>query len=250
VKVLKPFFLFFSIYSAFVGCSKKDSVAAVCYLATSTYVDGSYSSVTTYLYANNKVSASSRNNSSGGTSTYNYNYDQQGRISSVTSSFTNGGSTSVVDETLTYDANGRIIQTLSPTAKVIFTYNSSGQVVKRGYYAGSNSIYTLDNFSTYTYPSISTKNYSSQLDYDGSNILQSTTTFVYDTKQNPEAVIFPDANESTNNVTQATYEYQTSSNPSVVTYTYTYNANGFPIAVTEKNSGYTYTSAYSYTNCK
>lgn len=250
MKTLKPLFIFISIYTVLAGCSKKDPVAAVCYLATSTYVDGSFSSVTTYTYTNNKVTASSGSNSNGGTSAYSYNYDAQGRISSATGSSTNGGSTFSIDETFTYDANGRITQTISSSSKEVFTYNSSGQVVKKDYYTGSNSTYTLYNSFTYTYPSTNTKNYSTQMEYDGSNALQVTVTFVYDTKQNPEAVIFPDAQEPTNNVIQETYQSPGSNTSTAVTYTYTYNANGFPVTVTEKNSGSTFTTTSGYTNCK
>jgi hypothetical protein len=89
------------------------------------------------------------------------------------------------------------------------------------------------------------------MDYNASNTIQ-TITFLYDTKQNPEALLFPDNQEPTNNLTQATYQFPGSSNQSnVFTYTYIYNANGFPLTVTEKNDhGYTKNSTYSYTNCK
>lgn len=250
MKILKSLFLFISIYAVFVGCSKKsDPVTPACYVNTYTYVDGSYSKVNTYTYTNNKIVKISAVNSSGTTSTYNYSYDAQGRVASLTSSSTTGSSTSTDSETFTYDTNGRLIQILSATTKVVITYNSSGQMVKKDYYTLSGSTSTLNYSFAYTYPSTNTKNYSTQMDYNGANTLQATITYVYDTKQNPEAVMFPDNPEPTNNPTQETYQYP-GGTPSVVTYTYTYNDNGFPLTITEIDGSYTYTTTYTYTNCK
>jgi len=240
-----------AIYTAFVGCSKKnDPVAPVCYMDTYTYAEDNYSTVDTYTYTNNKITGGSRSYSTGGVTSYTYNYDAQGRIVSIASTSTRPGSPPSDNQTLTYDANGRVIQTLSSSEKMVYTYNSSGQMMKREYYTNGSSGFTLNYSWAYTYPSTNTKNYSTQMDYNGSNVLQATLTFVYDTKQNPDAVLVPGSPlTTTNNATQVTFQNPGSST-SVVTYTYTYNANGFPITVVEQNSGYIYTKAYSYTNCK
>jgi YD repeat-containing protein len=250
MRILKPLFLCISIYAAFVGCSKKDDpVAPVCYPGTSTYVNGSFSDVETYTYTNNKVTSISASSSDGATNTNNYNYNSQGKLISTTYTYTSGSYTYSNNETLTYDTKGKIIQMTSPSSKMVFTYNSSDQLVKEDLYENNSSTYVLYNSYTYTYPSVNTKNYTARMSYDGSNALQSMITYVYDAKQNLQAVLFPDYPGPTNNVTQTSVQNSGSSNPpTIVNYIYTYNASGFPLTITEKNGSYTTT--YNYANCK
>lgn len=248
MKILKPLFLFISIYAAFVGCSKKnDPAASVCYMATSTNAYGSTSLVSNYTYADNKVVSISKvsNNGASGTImvTYNYSYDAQGRISSVTST-----NPSYI-ETHTYDSQGNLTQIVYPTLKTIFTYNSSNQMVKKENYNAYNSSFVLNDYSTFTYPSTNTKNFSTATAYDWSGALTLTVTYVYDTKQNPEAVLFPNYPQPTNNQTQMTFQYPGTSTTYTLTFTYTYNANGFPLTAIQQDGSNT-TTTYTYTNCK
>jgi YD repeat-containing protein len=248
MKTPKLLFLFISLHAAFMGCSKKDRVAPICYIDTYTYVDGSYSTVTSYTYKDNKVITKSTSNSVGGTGIYNYSYDAHGRITSISSSVTNVGTTSSGNNIYTYDANGRMIQILSSGGgKTTFSYNSSNQMVTADYYTNNGSTFILYYSCDFIYPSTATKNYSTQMNYDGSNMLQNTVYYEYDTKQNPEALLFPADTRPTNNVTQITTRYPASSTPSVVTFTYTYNASGFPLSIAGKDAGNMTT--YVYTNC-
>jgi YD repeat-containing protein len=249
MKILKPLFLLISIYGALVGCSKKNDPVApipICYPDTYTYVASSYNGiVSTYTYTNNKVATISRRDGFG-TTTDTYAYDAQGRINSIT----NTGGYTTYTQTLTYDSKGRLIEIIS-SDKVAFTYNSYDQMVRRDYYLNS-SYNTPDSYSTYTYPSTNTKNYSTEKKYYGSTneSLKVTITYVYDTKQNPGALLFPTYPQTTNNVTQETFQYVGNSTPRVDTHTYTYNINGFPLTVTENIGGTINTGTYTYTNCK
>lgn len=246
MKLLKSFFLFISVYGAFMGCSvKNDPVASVCYIATVTHTYGSDSTVGTYTYTDNKVVAISGVDNSGSTTTYDYNYDSRGRVSAIV------GPNASNNATLTYDTRSRISEMILSTSKTVFTYNSFDQLVRADTYLNGNSTSTPDYYSTYIYPSTGTKNYSARMDYDGSHTLRAIFSFAYDTKQNPEAVIFPTYQLPTNNVTQRTVLYRGSNGSAITDFIYTYNANGFPLTVTEKNgNSYTTTITYTYTNCK
>ena len=249
MKTTKSLFCLIAICAAIFSCStKKDPGAAVCYPYTITYSGGSIS-VTTYAYLNNRLMASSSGDW-GHTDSKEYKYDSQGKIISYTSTHTGPSSaTSTEDFALTYDANNRVIQEISASSKTISTYNSSGQKVRTEFYTGTNPNFTLEQYNLYGYSSTSTRNYSTLTQYDASNTLLVTINFTYDTKQNPQAALFPFDQLPTNNVTQETFVYP-GNHSSVFTNTYTYTSNGFPLTVTAEGNGKTTTINYSYKNCK
>src|SRR5689334_20637479 len=162
-----------AIFAIVLGCSKKDSPVPVCYASTITYASEGYNGLSTYTYANNRVISVSTSGNDGYTFTKTFSYDAQGKIISYTTTDVSPSSgTSVETYTLSYDANNRVSQEISSSIKNVYTYNSSGQRVKKEVYNGPSPTFTLDRYEVYTYPSTSTKNYTTLIRYDATNTIK------------------------------------------------------------------------------
>jgi uncharacterized protein RhaS with RHS repeats len=155
-----------------------------------------------------------------------------------------------------YDANKRLISNNltsavgTVTSKTDYSYNASGQLIKRQPFSLSNGVLVKNSYSTYEYPSSTTRNFSKRLNFSSTDILQSTETFMYDARQNPELVLTPNIpTVTTNNPTQRVF---TPALGTVVTYTYTYqySAKGYPFSYTIAGSNsFRETRTYEYNNC-
>ena len=229
--------------SFITACEYKDISPRICYLATewgpSKSISYSYDSknlLTTYS-ASNVLSSVLTYNDAGniiseldnGNIQINYDYDQNNQLILWTQSIAN------------YPASN---------IQIKFTYNKAGQNILKQYYRYdvASSSYYLINYVESSYPSTRTKSYSKLKTYNATSTLLYTEDFLWDNHPNPYLAnpFFINEPPPSNNITQYTFT-PAGGVPNVVTYTYTYNNNGFPI--TQSIPGYGTIAFYTYTNC-
>jgi YD repeat-containing protein len=168
-----------------------------------------------------------------------YEYNNAGYISKITEWDSAG-----VDgyELYTYNTDGR------PTRREVFyddgsgialqsintyEYNESKRLIRRNRYDGSTPN-VIDEYQIITYPTGNTARDQSfsDMNNDGTPELESTTDYTFDDKKSPQlllGVAFEDEFISEHNSIKEVYSYP--GNPSASrtrTYTYEYNAEGFP----------------------
>jgi YD repeat-containing protein len=235
--------IFGFILVAIAACEYKDIAPHTCYLATeytpSKAISYSYDSknvMTTYAAANVLSSVLTYNDAGNiiseldnGNLQINYDYNQNNRLILWTQSIVN------------YPAGNFQIK---------FTYNSAGQnILKQSYrYDVNSSSYYLTQYVELSYSSTNTKSYSQRKTYNAASTLLYTENFLWDNHPNPYLAnpFFINEPPPSNNITQYTFT-PASGVPNIVTYTYTYNSNGFPL--TQTVPGYATIAYYSYTNC-
>ena len=229
------------------GCLDNDDVPeSPCYPYYYTYSNsGSAYNYESYTYnKENKLISTSGSNS-----TTTNSFDNKGKISKR--SFSSGNYTLYA-----YDANGRMSTLTSYnssnviTSKIEYTYNSSNQVTQRQTYTLISGVLTKSTYNTYEYASTKNRNYSKRLNYSSTGVLQSSETFQYDTKMNPQNVLYPDFPLYTTN--NATQQIITPAGGTAITYTfiYAYSSKGFPLTYSVSGTnGYRETNEYQYNNC-
>lgn len=198
-----------------------------------------------------------------------YEFDIKNRLSGI--------STNTLSYTLSYDASNRLVKINysdgrvanyqydankrmsssnvtsslgTVTSKTDYSYNTSGQLIKRQPFSLSNGVLVKTSYNTYEYPNTTTRNFSKRLNFSSTDVLQSTETFTYDTRPNPDLVLTPNIPTlTTNNVNQRIF---TPVSGTVVTYTYSYqySAKGYPFSYTIAGSNsFRETRTYEYNNC-
>jgi YD repeat-containing protein len=226
-----------TLLSVFFGnCTKKSDTTATCRLAL--VVDGSRS--LNYSYENNRVSVKIESGIVVNTTNYVYNGS---RLVTATTG------TSTVE--YTYDANGRLSQV---------DYKQAGTLTNRDSYqytsnsAKPSAVIAL-TYSGTTITSTTTTNYT----WTNGNLTQSSAitgssqptviSYTYDSKSNPELNLgFPTELVSKNNVVSKLT--QVTGLPSTTAlYTYTFNSQGYPLTSTEQLNGSSVTTTYTYNNC-
>ncbi len=164
-----------------------------------------------------------------GNYTSNFRYSGGGQLDSIVS--VGGFGTVVV--VYTYDISGRLSRVASTTGDTTdIEYNNLGQVAKKHFYRYPND-YTV----AYIYPDINS-NYSQsiQTNQGGSQI---TSKYMYDDAPNPlyRSPLWMDDYfaDTPNNIVQV--ETTISGTKYTTSYTYTYDAKGYPLSRTQSNNG-------------
>jgi len=235
--------IFGFVCAVITACEYKDISPRICYLATewgpsktNAYSYDSKNLLTTYSAANVSSSVLTYNDAGNiiseldnGNIQINYDYDQNNRLILWTQSIVN------------YPASN---------IQIKFNYNNAGQNILKQYYRYNvtSSSYYLIQYIELSYPSATTKSYSKLKTYNTTSTLLYTEDFLWDNHPNPYLAnpFFTNEPPPSNNITQYTYT-PAGGVPNVVTYTYTYNHNGFP--VTQSIPGYATVGIYTYTNC-
>lgn len=169
--------------------------------------------------------------------------------------------TSISKETYAYDNFHNVIHYErftgsypDPEYIMKFTYNATHQLVEAqsAIRAGQRYFY---GYRVFSYPNTTTKNPSTIKAYDGdahgkSGNPDETISLTYDDKK---TIGYPNPLDDfnpycTHNVISASV-IEAGQKPKTETFVYEYNAEGYPISRTEKESGRTFTTIYSYT-CK
>lgn len=163
-----------------------------------------------------------------------YQYNEKGLLSKTTSAYYNGS-------------------TLEYNAVTTFDYDSKEQLKKKAVYEGKDvKSATLKSYTTFE--SLPNGNYSQEkqfvVDSNSKGKLFSTTTYSYDTNQNP---FFkhaePGAASSPNNIIAASTLVHGSKKTYRYTYTYKYDERGFPTSQTVRSpNGKSVTYTYLYSN--
>jgi len=201
-----------------------------------------------------------------GSNTTIYNYDSQNRLISfatktgvitTTVTYTNGLITSMTSKdlegnwmepsTYTYDNNNRLSAYQSYTPSIFgfpesvdrfeYTYNDNGTITEK-WYTGENEPTELNKTSIFT---LSEGNIIQAVETDAMG--NYTTTYSYDTKNNPyknipgyDKIVLLSIRQGTNNVLSETI------GASNTTTTYTYNENNYPLTSASIRNGEAATS--------
>ncbi len=214
------------------GCGKSSDPAILnCQISTSKYTTADAVETTTYAF-----------NASGQVASLSYTKKP------------NGGTAESYSITLTYNASGLVTEwNYSHGGKIVVTYNTSkqrikredydgpdflgsqtfeynttGQVVKRSYFDASNTLY---NYIIYSYPNTTTGNFTKMEVYLPNDERIEIDDFSYDDKK----VKLPDLGVNmylTNNVTARTLKDGTGLFAGRITNSYQYNEQGYPTKVT------------------
>jgi YD repeat-containing protein len=196
------------------------------------------------------------------TSTDVFEYNSGGRISKITEM---DGTTVDGFTTYTYNSDGLLIRREShysnttggqPTLQTIRTYeyDNNKKLVRFNSYDGATPT-VVEGYSTYTYPSSNTateKSFYSQSS-GGTPTLTSTTNYTFDDKKSPQQILgvfWEDEFVSEHNITREEYISASGGTPDVSTYTYEYNAEGFPTKMTSNYTGSTPDVLNLNYNCK
>jgi YD repeat-containing protein len=240
------FFLGILFMTTFLGCLDNDNVPeSGCYpfVYSSTSGSSTFTEVYEYNQQNRLVTIS------GDQLNLTLLYDAKSNLTKIT--YSDGRVAAYV-----YDPNNRmVLNTLTSntnvlTSKTEYTYNPTGQLIKRQLYSLVGGVLTKGSYVTYEYVSTKIKNYSKALVYSSSDVLQSNTTYLYDIKQNPDNILTPSfPTVTSNNITQRIFSPVTGI-AVTYTYNYTYSVKGYPKQVTITGSnGSRQTLSYEYNNC-
>ena len=241
--ILFRFFAFILMCALLLtNCRKSTDAIQSCYPYTIEYGAGNMNSFT---YVGNHITSAVYING-GNTNTSVYVYDTQNRLSTITSG--------AFISTYFYDGKNRldsIIYTGNGTVygEDKYSYNSSDQLTQDQYFKGANQ--TLYYTGTYQYPNSSTHNYFSKAYFYPATNYTSTSTYTYDSKNNPYYFFRSfDPTITTNNAVTEEDSNSSTSTTTNYNFNYTYNSNGYPETVTYQSGAITYTTNYTYTNCK
>jgi hypothetical protein len=207
----------------------------------------------TYDKANHLASVYVTYNSSASpSSSYNrtvtYQSDAEGKLNKVISG---DGSSSAYAY-----SNGKVISVTNyssanqVTGKQEYTYNNTGQVINRQTYSLVNGVLTKGSYYVYEYPDTKSKNFIKRSFFNSTQVLQSTTVYTYDIKQNPNTVLLPYSPlVPSNNVTKTVTTPASGGTPSTYTYQFSYTDRGYP---SNYKGGFTTTGdsySFQYNNC-
>jgi YD repeat-containing protein len=233
-----------------VNCSTQESLGpSSCYLST-VHFEATQITVT-YLYdGNNRIISSQQvNGKTNTTTTSDYSYDNNNRVSSITHS-------SGEKDTYTYDAEGKVTsRTVSDNTgyglSETFFYNESNQLMRKENYSVAGVNKTLVQVTDYEYPNSSMRNPSLvtvSLGSGASSTVVLTSEYTYDNKNTPPSLTTLSPEATTNNVIEVTCTYS-NAQPTTSTFSYTYNAKGYPVKSVHTTSEGSYTTSFTYTNC-
>ncbi|HTH57397.1 MAG TPA: hypothetical protein VL728_15210 [Cyclobacteriaceae bacterium] len=212
-----------------------------------------------YVYDNDVLISYSRSGSLYvGTYTYTITRNSSGLITKVI-----GQEPSLTQTLYTYDDSDRLTSQLFYVTGLAnsryYFYNSFGQLSRVTF--GQPDTTALSGTYIYSYANNNTKN-PSTIGYYENNKLSTTVTMTFDTLKSTNSICFPGLPDgygtfSSNNVLSYVQAFGVGNSYADI-YTYTYNADGFPISGTRINkqvdNGKTYSDTipltYSYSNCK
>jgi hypothetical protein len=238
------------------SCFENDSApTAPCYPSsyyesTSSYV---YQESYTYDKANHlSLVYVSYNSSASPSSSYNrtttYQSDAEGKLIKIT--YNDGSSTGYA-----YN-NGKVISvtnyssTNQVSGKQEYTYNNNSQCINRLTYSLVNGVLTKGSYYVYEYSDTKSKNFTKRSFFNSAQVLQSTSVYSYDTKQNPDIIILPNTPlVPSNNITKIVTTPASGGTASTYTYQFNYTSSGYP---SNYKGGYTANSdsySYQYNNC-
>ncbi len=252
-----------------IGCSKKSDPAPSssltgCLLTKSTL--NKSANTIAYNSGNQPTSVVIAEDDGTGTintNTYNITLDASGRITKLTNTgtpvgfafssieFTFSGSNTYPSNTKLNSADGSYIQGTN-------TFNSSNQLTQTVSAFFDKSLNTTTNsYTTYSYPTTSTKNPSKKESFNGlpggGGDKFSMNEYTYDDKNLPnEFLNLYAGNAATNNILTDKETFNSgTSNESVntQTFTYQYNSKGYPTQRSYQLLGGTVTEFYNYSNC-
>jgi hypothetical protein len=252
-----------------IGCSKKSDPApsssiTACLLTKSTL--NKSSNTISYNSSNQPTSIVIATDDGTGTvnsNTYNITLDASGRITKLTNTgtpvgfafssieFTYSGSNTYPLSAKLNSPDGSYIQGTS-------TFNSSNQLTQTVSAFFDKSLNTTTNsYTTYSYPTTSTKNPSKKESFNGlpgaGGDKFSMNEYTYDDKNLPNDFLNLYAgNATTNNILtdKQTFSPGTvSESVSTQTFTYQYNSKGYPTQRSYQLLGSTVTEFYIYSNC-
>ena len=259
-----PAMLFLGM-AAFSSCDEKeqDALQPTFEQGAITHVMVDSSEVTSYTYAGKEVSQVNHYDKETGEleSFEKFIRDSKGNITKVT---THAGSNhaTLAEQDYRYNDKGLLSQTnasyysggkLEYSAVTVYDYNSQKELEKKSVYEGVDVKSAKLNSYT-TYELLPNGNYSQEKQYvvdgKGKGKLFSTTTYSYDTNQNPFALHGePGATSSPNNITAASTLVHASKKDYRYTYAYKYDERGYPTSQTVTSpEGETETYAYVYSN--
>lgn len=168
-----------------------------------------------------------------------YEYNNAGYVSK---SIEWDGTTQEGYDLYTYNSDGRLTRRESyydnGTGLVLdvirtYEYDSNKRLIRKNYYEASAPT-VIDEYSIYSYPSATTARETNYYDMNGDGTLElnSTTDYTFDDKKSPQLLLgiaYDDEFISEHNTTKEVHTYPNGQNPSrTYTYTYEYNAQGFP----------------------
>lgn len=235
-----------------IGCEQtidpfEEIAPATCYLTNLT--SGTYGVTYTYNSANQVIGYSDTTGDK-----YTFSYDLNGLLITAIKTYSNGNNTFKYK----YDANKRLIELVwgsNDGNKLIYTYNSNGQVTKMQYqYKNSSGNYVSDFYQTFAYVSSNTKNYSEINYYNAAGQLTGKESYQYDSQPNPFLSVNAyridwDLSEpvSSNNPTKIIYT--SGSTAQTTTFSYTYNSKGYRLTQLVSVGASTSEVKYTYSNC-
>lgn len=239
------------VAGSLVNCSTKESIGpSSCYLASVQFETTQISVTYSYDENHSVISATEVNGKTNTTITSTYAYDNIHRVSSITRS--NGEK-----DTFTYDQEGKVTsRTVSDNTGYglieKFFYNESNQLMRKENYSVAGTSQTLAQTNDYEYTNSSARNPSLvtiSLGSGASLTAVQTNEYTYDNKNTPASLITLSPEATTNNVIEVTTTYLNTPVPVTSTFSYTYNAKGYPVKAIHTTSSGSYTTNYSYANC-
>lgn len=219
--------------------------------------------VTSYNFAGKQLSQLNHYNKETGAleSFEKYDRDPKGKVLKA-STYTGDSHTLLAEQTFTYGTNGLLNKTLTNyydgtalayTAYTTFDYNAGNKLEKKTVFEGEEDK-AAEAKSFIKYEVLPNGNYGQEKQYvlnsKGEAVLFSTTTYAYDTNQNPfYAFAEPGKASSPNNLVASTTEVNASKKTYQYKYTYQYDARDFPVSQTVTTpNGKSETYAYLYSN--
>jgi hypothetical protein len=201
--------------------------------------------VSDYTFVSDRVSTvSTLTNGNGGSTTElnTYTYNQNGTIAkSESANYYNNYIYNSDNKLIKIEGYNKQGDILSYTSN--FEYNTSGQVIKLSYSAGS---------LIFEYPNNSAKNASKVKSYNSKDVLDFLFEYEYDDKKNPDRDNGLDSPlSSENNITKISQQNFSNNTTTNTVITYEYNTNGYPTKLikTTQGSSTETTTTYTY-DCK
>jgi hypothetical protein len=259
-----PAMLFFGVV-AFSSCDEKekDALQPTFEQGAISHVMVDSSEVTSYNYAGKELSQINYYDKETGEleSFEKFIRDSKGNVIKAT---THAGNNHAVlsEQDYKYNDKGLLTQTVASyyngsnleySAVTSFEYNAQKDLKKKSVFEGNDAASAkLKSYTTYE--ALPNGNYSQEkqfvVDGKGKGKLFSTTTYSYDTNQNPFYLHGePGAAASPNNMTVAATQVHASNKSYRYTYTYKYDERGYPTSQTATSpSGKSETFTYMYSN--
>ena len=249
-----PIVFLMLLFSA--GCKKESTPGTTCQISSITYTDADTSYSESYQFQNGRLFRITYNEPSGSSSTYQYTYGSNGKVSRMVNI---NDANEYTD--YTYDNSGRLFtstQYYSPTSaeRAIYIYTDGSKYpVRAEYYSLNNGTFIPNNTQ---------KNYT----WQNGNLVQEEfrqgtpiatterTTWTYDSRnpwQAAAADIGPIEFLTRNNITTVTFQDFVNTGLNFTTnISYIYNSQGFPISGTQTSSDDPNVTTFSviYSNCQ